>query len=129
MSTLDDLSAAERQRRMDRLMTFEQAWRDADIHYRDDVRAAIEDPVLLRQVDLNWYAHQRNWAEAAIAALELGDADVAAAHDLAKAANKTVSDARKNAEKIAAVIRKVGKAAEALTKVLDTVAKAKKAGG
>lgn len=110
--------------RFARLEQFARAWSDADTSYHDDIVAAQGDTALLNAIDTNWYHHQKNWADAASAALEIDSAAVEAAHQAAKAANDATAKARKNAEGLAAIIRKSAKAADALLAELKAVAAA-----
>ena len=106
---------------LERLEEFRLAWRDADERYHDDIVAAHGDRALQDAIDANWYNHQKNWADAGVAALEVGSPAVDLAHKAAKAANQAVTKARTDAENIAKIIRKSAKAAETLLGELKAI--------
>lgn len=108
----------------ERLAEFRRALRDADDHYADDVMAAKGDKALLAGIDRNYWAHERNWTEAALAALGRQDAQIQAAHDLAKKANDDIDARRAAAASLPALIKAGAKAAAALKSELDAAAKA-----
>lgn len=103
--------------RAEKLEEFARAFNDSQANYEDDLAKAQtrEQVAAIRE---NKDTHQRNWANAASAALDAQNDEIEAAHQAAKAANDATTEAREDAEGIAKIIRRSAKAASALTDVL-----------
>lgn len=104
-----------------KLKEFARAWRDADSHYAADYGAAGADEKLRHEIDRNWWQHQTNWALAATAALEENNEKVEALYLQAKEANDAIIKGRKDAEKIAKIVRASGAVAKSLSGLLKAL--------